>query len=1490
MPTTIMVGGTIDGTSTTAALLVRSASSTSTGRFFDNSNAQIKIIVSATGRITGATGIRLDPVNTARAFSSANLDNAGIISAAQGPAILSSDLQNAGFYTIINRSTGTIGGITASFRTLDNAGTIDGGTGSAITTRSSNLSDSLPQITNSGTITSAGVQTISDTTDLLRLTNAGVITNTVGGTALSLARSEITNQAGGTISASGGTAIAASALELVNRGTITGAITTTGTTRVDSIGGRIDGDVRLGAGDDIVLATLDGSGAVSTGITGQLDGGGGTNELRIAFDRSVVLHTLPTVSSFQRIGVNLLNQATVTLAEDFTNSRTTTVSGQGAILNLAQITTTGPAFIGDNASVTLTNNGSISSSLSPDQYALAFQPFGAVILNNAGSITANGGNGLIVSAGGGVVNSGAILATGTAATALGAYVTNSGTIRSTGGTGVVIASARVVTSSLRNTGTVEGETIGVSAGNNRITNSGIIRSAGIGIQISSGQIENLADGIISGEAAAIATNGTGTAAGARINNAGRIIGDVNFAGSSNNRVEALTGGMITGNLYLGDGGDIFVTDVGTGNGFSGVSGAVSGGGNETILYRVGSDATASLAPAGIFSTIGYQLSNNAKLTLTSTGAFPLPLAFEGTGLVDLSATLAQTGRPILTLGAVDLVTRGSITETASDPFGVAAIRGSGSITNLGTIAVSATSVSSNAAILGPVQVTNIGGITVAGADAIRNARIVQNSGTITQAAEGLDARGVVGAISLTNDGTIRTGGDSVLLNPLIPLGVVPAPVPPGVTGPTLVNRGTIISSGGIAISSPAFAANITNADGALIQSGGTNPAIFAAGGTVIRNDGRIVGNILYSIEDGVGYAYDGYAFRKAVLTSPITSSPIGGGDTRLVPNLVDNRGTIDGSVVFGDAVDRFENRRTVSGSITLGGGDDSFAYYAGSNVTGVVNGGAGTDTIELHNPAGSASSFDGARYINFEALVNAEGTNTIATSISFDRLQVTSGRLIGLAGSTITAPVINLGTGATFGSAGTVNGNVAVAGTLSPGSSPGTMTVNGNVSLAGTSVSLFELTPTVSDQLLVSGTLTIASGATLTLTGQRPLTPGAALDLIVANGGISGTFTTVNKPATILGFLSQSANRIQLLGQFAVAPGTTPQTAAAIDYVNGLLVSGAASPALVAAVPSLIAGGTTNNAVFARLTPEAYASAAQISVENGLTLAKAVRTITASPLGDTPGLFSFVQGLGNWRDLGGRAAQGTSKASLSSHGVMGGLGIGTEEASLGAFVGYLDTTQRIGGVGARTGSDGVIAGLIGRLRRGGFDLTALLASDGGTASTRRTLAGSATATSNYKLRGRIADVSVSYALEIDAGWALKPEAGLTYIDTRRSGLVETGGGAFGLSVARRKSDATLVSGTLTLVGGRDAGATVHPWLSAGVRHQLDGEASFAAARFTGATSGFSALGNERNETLATVGIGIGLDLTPALNLFGGYRGEFGQDGGRNASAGLKLRF
>ncbi|MBA4094766.1 MAG: autotransporter protein, partial [Candidatus Accumulibacter sp.] len=452
----------------------------------------------------------------------------------------------------------------------------------------------------------------------------------------------------------------------------------------------------------------------------------------------------------------------------------------------------------------------------------------------------------------------------------------------------------------------------------------------------------------------------------------------------------------------------------------------------------------------------------------------------------------------------------------------------------------------------------------------------------------------------------------------------------------------------------------------------------------------------------------------------------------------------------------------------------------------------------------------------FEVLRNASGVNALSGTANFQQVDVVSGRLIGRAGSALTGNVA-VSNGATFGSAGTVNGNVGVAsgGTLSPGASPGIMTVNGNVALASGSTTVFEFVPVgQSDQLLVNGAVSIASGTTVNLTGS--LTPGASRDLIITTGGISGTFTNVNRDPGILGALRYTPTTLQLLGTFALPGGITPQTAASINYVNSVLIAGQASPALLAAVPSLLTGGGTNVAAFGQLHPEAYATATQIGVQHGLTLAKATRGGLAMLPRVEAGPFTFAQGMGDWRRFKGDAARGTSAAKSESKGVIGGIGAGAGGGAVAAFVGYLDSEQRIARLGAETEADGMVAGVTANFATAGFDLSILAAYDWSKARTERSVLGASMRSDEYKLRSTILDVAVGYNLPFGADWALRPQIGATYIETNRGATRETGSAAFALDVDRRKSEATFIDASLALRGGQAAGSALHPWAQVGV--------------------------------------------------------------------------
>ena len=605
-------------------------------------------------------------------------------------------------------------------------------------------------------------------------------------------------------------------------------------------------------------------------------------------------------------------------------------------------------------------------------------------------------------------------------------------------------------------------------------------------------------------------------------------------------------------------------------------------------------------------------------------------------------------------------------------------------------------------------------------------------------------------------------------------------------------------------------------------------------------------------------------------------------------------GTIVGSLTTGAGNDAFINGGRVNGAVNLGNGNNTLTILTGALFGGSVTAGTGSDTL-IFQTGGTYQAptlINPAAFVGFETLQNAGGTSRLTGSFA-GGVNVTGGYLFGVQGLTITGNV-DVGNGAQFGTSGVVNGNVAIGagGTLAPGSSPGIMTVNGNVSLAAGAISTFEFVPSPgqSDQLLISGTLAIGASTTLNMTGNRPLTPGANYDLIVANGGITGTFATVNQPATIGGFLRYTANRLQLMGTFVTPIGVTLQQASAIDYVNATLISGQASNALLTAVPSLLqADGAASPAAFNLLTAEAYASASQLGVENALTLAQASRSGIVRTDRDNAGLFVFAQGMGDRRTLNAGAATGASRARSDSWGVLGGIGYGVDGASVGAFIGRLDSRQRIAAIGASTDGDGVIAGIAGHFAVEGFEFNLLGAYDWTKAVTGRSVPGARVDSSEYRLGSLVLDASVGANIPLGTDWAVRPEVGVIHVRGHRGAARETGSGAFAFDVDSDGFSASFIDTSIALKGGLGEGSAFHPWVQAGIRRQIAGGAETASAGFVGGTSRFTSFGAGRKETVVTAGAGLSYDMGRAT-LFAAYQGEFGGGNGHNGNVGVRFGF
>lgn len=597
------------------------------------------------------------------------------------------------------------------------------------------------------------------------------------------------------------------------------------------------------------------------------------------------------------------------------------------------------------------------------------------------------------------------------------------------------------------------------------------------------------------------------------------------------------------------------------------------------------------------------------------------------------------------------------------------------------------------------------------------------------------------------------------------------------------------------------------------------------------------------------------------------------------------------------ALDGSANTMTVagafSGALDLGAGDDTLRLTTGGTLTGSASGGAGSDRLELALGGTDAApiALGATPFTGFETLSLQSGVVSVSGDYGFDTIAVQNGRLIGLAGSRLVASNIAVAQGATFGSAGAVTGNINVAGTLSPGASPGTMTVTGNVALASTSTALFEFTPTVSDQLVVSGTVTIAPGATLKLTGVAALTPGRRVDLITAGGGITGSFATIDGAQGLNLHLSQTSTRLQALGLFTTDPTFSSQVSGLISTLNTALIDDKVGAALIAAMPALVDPATSKSdpRALARVTPQAYASASQLAIEDGLSIVDASRAQTRfAP--ETPGLFGFGQAIASQRKLDGDAAVGVAKGKIDTTGGLAGVGYGVDSAWAGVFVGYLNGRQRINDLDVRTGADSFVLGAQGQVRIGGFQLGAMAAHDGADVDTRRAVPGGTTANGDYKLKSWIADVNLSYRTKLNGDWAVQPRLGASYVSATRDGLVERGGGPFALTVQGDKSSAWFVDGQVEVLGGQADGARLHPYASLGFRTTAQGGDTTASANLAGLTTPISVAGLDRGGTLATVGAGAGYDLSPGLTLSATYAGEFG-DGGRQAIlVGLNWKF
>ena len=607
------------------------------------------------------------------------------------------------------------------------------------------------------------------------------------------------------------------------------------------------------------------------------------------FSRSVML----SVSNSGTITASGINTPAITttnnssVIESVENNSTGTIQGISGIFE----------YIVNYGSISIANNSAINST------SLNLSPVFTSNILNYGSVTNNSALSTISYTGvfdgfRGIYNHGLIENLGSG-DAVGSGAGSAGTLIWNYQSGLIHATSGVAIRILGNTNQAS------------IINEGVITAPSTAIAVD-GSLQLTNKGIINGD---VLTARGYFVEGSTINNEGGTInGNVDLSNafaSQTRNVFLAVGGHLNGNLVLGNGGDTLVAELAANGSPAGISGTISGGPDSTLHFLVDSNRAATLAAPTFFSTLVYDLSNNAALVLTNATPSSRSLSFVGTGSVDLTADLSGSGfRPILDVDAtnLDFITRGTL--SFSGP-GVAVHTSNGNFTNDGTIRVSDNSGSLARAIFGSGHVVNNGLIELGGAIgfegdlyAFGQPKIFVNNGTIRQIVGAPSSIGVIGlATDVINNGTISVDGSAVYL----------------AFGSTLTNNGLVKSVGSPTVT--VDSSRLVNGANGVIDRGVGQTAIDFLSGSV-TNLGRITGNV-------IGYAP--FGFQSSFYR-------------------FDNSGVVQGNVDLG-LLGIFPSKNVVvlragssiSGDLSLGSGGDALLVELG--VPGPLGGVAGTTNI-----------------------------------------------------------------------------------------------------------------------------------------------------------------------------------------------------------------------------------------------------------------------------------------------------------------------------------------------------------------------------------------------------------------------------------------------------------------------------------------------------------------------------------------------------------------
>nr|WP_322040702.1 autotransporter outer membrane beta-barrel domain-containing protein [Burkholderia diffusa] len=652
---------------------------------------------------------------------------------------------------------------------------------------------------------------------------------------------------------------------------------------------------------------------------------------------------------------------------------------------------------------------------------------------------------------------------------------------------------------------------------------------------------------------------------------------------------------------------------------------------------------------------------------------------------NVPSVVAAAGSTNVTINLDSTATGSYVLMSTPTPFSVDT---SSAITNNGTLSMSGNG----------TGVANRGAVLLG----------VNNGNTLTNA-----ATGVISTTGAYNDGMAANGNNNTLVNNGTitttgnnAYGMTAAwgQSNPGASGNQIVNTGTVTTSGNNARAASLLGGNGTIANsGTLTSNGRDAPAVYMQGNNdTLVNSGTI---------QTTGTATSGGS------VDAVVSNTLGSSFTATITNqaggrIISNNGV---GVRSTNGATTITNAGLIQGgggtAIQGGNGNVTLILQTGSQIVGVANGGAGTNTVTLQGTGTASNAFT-----NFQSLTMAGADWTWAGTGTFSTALVQSGtlNLTGSLGTTTASVVATVNAGATLQAnasnlplsvtdnglvrfqqdgAGTYTGTIGGAGAVEK-TGAGTLTVapaapGGNTYAGGTTITQGTLSAAADNALGASSGALTFNGGTLQLGSAFDLASSRAVSITSNNGTIDtqGFNTTMTQGISGAGALTKlGSGTLTLNGANGYAGGTNVNAGTLVvgDGTSASAALGGGGPVMIASGATLggygsVTGNVTNDGTISvanALASLASGATGNFQINGNLTNAGVVQ-LGGSGVGNT------LTVAGNYVGQNATIALNTTLAGDGAPSdrliVSGGTASGTSTLKV----------TNVGGAGAQTVADGI---------------------------------------------------------------------------------------------------------------------------------------------------------------------------------------------------------